>query len=307
MYISLTKGQRLSFKQFLSGGSTVTTISQEFLKDQLKCLRLYHCFNEADDQEMCNTIDEADSFHDKAIHLCGKTLTSSDMICISLFLTSSFNRVWVKLDLQSCHIQDKGLKTLYRGLCHSDVIIDHLWLFNNDLTTHSSFLISELTVKCKVKELWITGNYTIGEDKQLYSMLTNNANVLEQLYMDYTKLSSRAATNLFESLKDNNKLKELYIGSNDITDDACDAITTALQKNSCLVKLSMHHNPVSSEAILTIVRCFVGNNTLQLVGLPMCPQDIQKEIKSLQKVVNKNRKSQGHHVELDIVYKVFYK
>ena len=41
IYISLTKGQRSSFKQFLSDGNKAIAISPKFLKDQLKCLRLF--------------------------------------------------------------------------------------------------------------------------------------------------------------------------------------------------------------------------------------------------------------------------
>ena len=75
-----------------------------------------------------------------------------------------------ELNLYNCHIQDKGLNILYRGLRHSnDVTIDALWLNYNGLTSQSSSLISELTVKCKVKMLVIIGNHTIGEDQQLYS------------------------------------------------------------------------------------------------------------------------------------------
>ena len=134
-------------------------------------------------------------------------------------------------------------------------------------------LISELVVQYKVKELGITGN-NIGEDQQLYSMLTNPSNVLERLYMGDTKLSSTAATDLFTAVKNNNKLKKLYIAYNDITDDACAAITTALERNSCLVELSMYDNPLTGEAIVNIVRCLEVNNTLQILGLPKCPQDI---------------------------------
>ena len=65
IYISLTKGQRSSFKEFLSGGNKAITISQEFLTDQLKCLRLYHIFNEADDHVMCYTIEQAKIFRKK--------------------------------------------------------------------------------------------------------------------------------------------------------------------------------------------------------------------------------------------------
>ena len=306
IYISLTKGQRYAFKQFLSGGNEAIAIADKFLKDQLKCLQLYRCFNEAGDHTLCNTIERANIFHDRVIILAGTTLTGSDMECISLFLTSSFNKEWEWLDLSFCHIQDKGLNILYRGLRHcSDVTINKLMLGDNGLTTHSSSLISELTVKCKVKGLGINSNYTIGEDQQLYSMLTNPSSVLETLTMWNTQLSSRAATDLFTAMKDNNKLKKLLINYNDITDDACDAITTALKSNSCLVTLSMGGNPLSSEAILNIIQCLKVNDTLQLLGLPECPEDIQENIRSLQEVV-KNRESRGCQVKLEIKFDVVY-
>ena len=303
IYISLTKGQRSSFKKFLSGGNEAIAIADKFLKDQLKCLRLYRCFNEAGDHTLCNTIERANIFHDIVIRLGGTTLTGSDMECISLFLTSSFNKEWEGLYLFSSHMQDKGLHTLYRGLRHcSDITIKVLWLNNNGLTTQSSSLISQLVVQYKVKVLGIDYNDTIGEDQQLYSMLINPFNVLEELHMVATKLSTTAAIDLFTAVKENNKLKVLYITLNAITDDACAAITTALERNSCLVRLSMHGNPLNSEAIVNIVRCLEVNNTLRLLGLPHCPQDIQENIRSLQEVVNKKRESRGCPVKLEIEF-----
>ena len=303
IYISVTKGQRSSFKTFLSGGNEAIAIADKFLKDRLKCLRLYKCFNEAKDYKMCQTIERAKIFKSKVINLRSTTLTASDMECISLFLTSSFNQEWKMLNLSLCYvyIQDKGLNILYRGLRHSnDVTIDDLWLDYNGLTRQSSSLISELTVKCKVKRLEIDGNYTIGEDQQLYSMLTNPSTELELLYMQGTNLSSRGTRALFTSIIKNNKLKDLYITNNPITDDACDVITTALQRNSCLVKLGMYRNPLSCEAIINIVRCLKVNNTLQLLWLPNCPRAIQENIRSLQEIVNKKRESRGCQVKLQI-------
>ena len=306
IYIALTKGQRSSFKQFLSGGNEAIAIADKFLEDQLKCLRLYRCFNEAGDHTICNTIEQAAVFSNRRINLGYTTLTGSDMECISLFLTSSFNKEWEGLYLYSCYIQDKGLNTLYRGLRHtSDIIINRLDLDNNGLTVQSSSLISELTVKYKVKVLGISDNDTIGEDQQLYSMLSNPSTVLETLDMYYTQLSSTAATHLFTALKDNNKLEVLYINRNAITDDACDAITTALERNSCLVILWMYQNPLSSEAIINIVRCLEVNNTLQLLGLSQRPQDIQQNIRSLQEVVSKKRESRGCQVKLKIEFEMF--
>ena len=308
IYISLTKGQRSAFKKFLSGGffrkllSGWSTISPKFLKDQLKCLRLYRCFNEAGNHTLCNTIERANIFHDRVINLGHTTLTGSDMECISLFLISSFNKEW-GLNLINCHIQDKGLNILYRGLYHcSDITINRLGLSYNGLTTQSSSLISEFTVKCKVRELWIIGNDSIGEDQQLYSMLSNPSSVLERLYMWGNQLSSRAATNLFTAVKDNNKLKELNITRDAITDNACDVITTALERNSCLVNLYMYDNPLSNEAILNIVQCLKVNDVLQLLGLPRCSEDIQENIRTLQEVVNKKRESRGCQVKLQIKF-----
>ena len=304
IYISLTKGQRSAFKQFLSDGNEAIAIADKFLKDQLKCLQLYKCFYESGDHTLCNTIERANIFHDRVISLWG-TLTGSDMECISLFLTSSFNKEWERLDLSYCHIQDKGLNILYRGLRHcSNITINGLDLINNGLTTQSSSLISELTVKCKVKVLLIHGNHTIGEDQQLYSMLYNTSSVLEVLNMWGTQLSSRATTDLFTAVKDNNKLKRLDIDDNAITDDACDAITTALKNNNCLVRLSMYDNPLSSEAIVNIIQCLKVNDTLQVLGLPEFPEDIQENIRSLQEIVNNKRESRGCQVKLEIIFSV---
>ena len=61
-------------------------------------------------------------------------------------------------------------------------------LTNNGLTTQSSSLISEFTVKCKVKELVIGCNSTIGEYQQLYTMLIDPSNTLEELHMVDNKL-----------------------------------------------------------------------------------------------------------------------
>ena len=92
IYTSLTKGQRPAFRKFLSDGNEAITISHKFLKNQLQCLRLYRCFNEPNDHTMCDTIEQAEIFSDKIIDLRFTTLSASDMECISLFLTSSFNK-----------------------------------------------------------------------------------------------------------------------------------------------------------------------------------------------------------------------
>ena len=303
IYVTLTKGQRSSFKHFLCGGNKAIAISDKFLNDQLQSIRLYRCFHEAGDGHICRTIERSVTFRNKEINLSGTPLTAIDVECVTVFLTSSSHKEWATLDLSRCYIQDHGLHILHRGLLHcSDVTINDLQLNYNSLTMQSSSLISNVTVRHKVKVLWIYGNDTIGENEQLYSMLSNPSTALEQLYMNYTKLSCRAAIALFNELKDNNKLKVLYISYNDITDDVGDAMTTALERNSCLVRLYMYRNPLTGEAIVNIVNGLKVNNTLAVLWFPQCPEDIKKRISSLQEVINEKRESRGCQVKLMIYY-----
>ena len=303
IYISLTKGQRPSFKLFLCGGNKAIAISDKFLNDQLRCFQLYRCFHEAGDDDICKIIERSVKFSDKMINLSKTRLTASDVENVTVFLTSSSHKEWAGLNLSHCYIQDHGLHILHHGLLHySDVTITTLRLRYNGLTIQSSSLISDITVSCNVKMLWLNGNYTIGEDEQLYSILTNPSTMLETLYMHDTQLSSTAAITLFNTLKDNNKLKQLYIVNNDVTDDASDAITTALERNSCLVKLYINNNPLTGEAIVNVVNSLKGNNRLARLWLPQCPEDIKKTISSLQEVITEKRESRGCQVKLSIVY-----
>ena len=53
----------------------------------------------------------------------------------------------------------------------------------------------------------------------------------------------------------------------------------------------MYGNPLTGEAIVSIVNSLEGNNTLELLWLSMCPEDIKKRISSLQEVINEKRES----------------
>ena len=301
MYISLTKGQRPSFKHFLCGGNEAVIISHKFLNDQLRCLHLYHCFHEAGDEDICKAIEQSVMFSDKKIYLRRTTLTANDVESVTALLTSSSHKEWEGLYLTLCYIQDHGFRILHHGLLYcDDVTITKLELRYNGLTMQSSSMISDITVCCNVKQLWLSGNYTIGEDEQLYSILTNTSTMLQSLIMQNTQLSSRAAIILFNALKDNDKLKVLHIANNDVTDDASDAITIALERNTCLAELYVYNNPLTSEAIVNIVNSLKGNDTLELLWLPTCPENIKKRVSSLLQVINKKRESHGCQVKLMI-------
>ena len=298
MYITLTKGQQPTFKKFLSDKEI--SISCKFLDDRFKSFRLYHYFCEADCIEMGNSFKQLEAFMSKGIYLAQTRLTTVDIQCIALFLASSSHKEWTEINLHGCDIQDYGIHILHRELhALSSIHIMTLQLSYNGLTEAASSLISDIIIKCKVKELWINGNHFIGEHQEFYSMLTNSV-TLESLYLIDIQLSSQAAFSIFKALMHNNTLKELIITNNNISDDVCISITRALQNNSSLVKLWMWDNPIHSETLVLILKALQDNNTLALLGFPNCPEKTKMELESLQVDVNKKRENHGCQVKLVI-------
>ena len=301
IYVSLTKGQRPSFKQFLSGRDKTNTISSKFLGNQLKCLRLYHCFYEAGDTDICKTIGKTKVFDRSEIDLTCTRLSASDLECVTLFLTSSNHKNWVKLYLTSCYIQDHGVQILHRSLCGSGITITKLRVSDNGLTASSSALIHDITISCKVEELWIDDNHNIGANEQLYSMLLHPLSTLEVLRMWGSKLSSDQAIVLFNALRKGSKLQVLDVRLNDITDKACNAIAGAMRDNSSLVILEISGNPITGEAAKIFLQALKDNNTLELLWLPYYLEDVQT-IRCLEETVNKERTTRACQVKLEIYF-----
>ena len=311
IYISLTKGQRASFKQFikpslgrrLKGFLTGEQVENKFLKDKVKCFHLFRCFFEAGDKEMCRSIENAKSlnFSSKTIRLHDIRLSPSDVECVTVFLTCSSNKEWKVLSWGDCYIQDHGVHILHCGLINSSVTITSLSLLSNGLTESSSSAISDITISCRVKILSISSNHTVGEDERLYSIISDPSSELEELYMRFTKLSSNSAIKLFAALSDSKKLRRLDISYNDITDEACDAIVMAM-KNTSLVELCIYGNRISRECAQLIVEALQHNNTLQLLRLPHYSNDVEERIRLSAEEVNKKRENCNYQVKLKITY-----
>jgi len=303
IYVALTNGQQTIFKQFLSGGNKRVAILEKFLNKPLTCLTLYRCFHEAGDKEICEIITKAKIFDHKILDFSGNRfqISASDVECISYFLTSSFHKNWLRLDLQYSYIQDHGLHIMHHALNTNNVTITELVLAKSNLTASSSSFISDIVISCKVKKLSIDANKTIGENEQLYSMLLHPGSMLEELSMYLTKLSSNAAIKLFTALG-KSKLKGLSVSNNWITDTACSVIAEAMS-NTSLVSLRMWDNPISAEAILPIVQALEGNNTLELLRLPSYSKDIETTINSLVKAINSKREKQACCVKLKVEFR----
>ena len=302
MYTSLTKGQRSAFKQFLSGGEDTIAIAEIFLKEQLKCLRLFRSFHEASDEAIYTSIQQAQIFDNKEIDLSDTSLSPYDIECVTLFLTCSPHKEWKELNLSDCHIQDHHVSILLRDLMSHDVTITYLRLSGNGFTRSSSSSISDLTIHCRVEVLYINYNHTIGEDPALYNMLTHPSSRLVKLYMIGTSLSSPSAITLFTAISKGNKLKGLGISNNPITDEACDVIATTMKNNTSLFRLGMWGNKISGEAAQRLLQALNNNDTLEQLALPSYgyTEDVKKRIRSLQEVIIKNRESRGCQTKLHI-------
>ena len=291
------------FKQFFSGGreEAALILSDKFLEDQIKCLRLFRCFKEAGNEQICQSVTNARCFDDKVINLSNTSPSPYDIECVTLFLTCSPHKKWKTLNLSGCNIQDIGLRILHRDLTSHDITIRGLNLSFNGLTKLSSSCIKYLTIHCKVKKLDISDNFTIGEDPALYDMLSLPSSRLVMLKMNNTRLSSSLAIVLFTALVKRSRLQYLHITDNLITDKAWDFIA-ATMPDTLLVKLWMYGNEISAEAAQKLAKAIKKNNTLEGLRLPRCTQDVQKMIRPIEEEVNKNRKSRGCQTKLYITF-----
>ena len=308
-YITLTKGQRPSFRQFMkaSFGQGFLTghgaqVANEFLDDQVKCFHLFRCFFEVGDNKICRSIENAKTFNSKEINISWTGLSPSDVECLTVFLTYSSHKECKELNLHDCYIQDQGVHILHRGLTSCNVNITTLWLWENGITKSSSFAISDVIISCRVKKLNIIGNDTVGEDERLYSIISDPSSMLEELYIQFTKLSSNAAIKLFTALSEDKKLRILWIGYNSITDEACDATIMAMKKNTSLVELRIHNNPISEKYAQLIVEALQHNNTLQVLWLPYYSEDAKNRIRLSVGEVNEKRESRECQMKLDVIY-----
>ena len=307
IYISLTKGQRSSFRKFLTGGDDTIAIHSKFLDDKLKSIHLYRCFNEASgDDRVCRTIES--NFSDGIIDFY-TTLSTNDIENISIFLTCSSIKQWKWLNLSGCHIRDVGLRILHRILLQSAITIEQLWLHRNDLSSSSDGCLADIVIKCRVKVLMISNNTNIGQTEEFFPTIPSSS--LEALYIHDINLSSRAAIMIFIALKEKKtKLKKLSMADNDVTaeaydvtTEACDVIAETLQVNSTLEYLDIHGNKISKEALQLILNSLRHNNTLTDLWLPSNYSDSdEKQVLALQDIVNEERKRRGCQAKLNVKF-----
>ena len=117
MYVGITCGSSFALKHFLSGNwfqfSTKvfkTDISKKFVRKKIKCLHLFQCLVESNNEDMIASVSKF--FQDNQIDLSNQTLLPSDVNTLGFFLIRSINKHWEMLNLSGCNIGSIGINIL---------------------------------------------------------------------------------------------------------------------------------------------------------------------------------------------------
>ena len=126
MYSGITSKNNFVLKHFLSGNwfpflsrLVRTSISSKFLSDKVKCLHMFQCLVEAEDNEMISLVESF--FQGGIINLSNQTLLPKDLSTLAFFLVRSPTKKWKGLDLSKCNIGIDGCKILSKILSANDM------------------------------------------------------------------------------------------------------------------------------------------------------------------------------------------
>ena len=118
LYVGITHGNSFALKHFLSGNRFQLTtkifkssrISNKFLKNKIRCLHLFQCFVESNNEDMIASVSHF--LQGNKIDLSNQTLLPSDVDTLGFFLMRSVNKTWEMLDLSGCNIGSTGINIL---------------------------------------------------------------------------------------------------------------------------------------------------------------------------------------------------
>ena len=270
--------------------SNTRTISQDVLKDPVKVLYLFQCFQEAQDNELCEVLSQ--SFDSGEIDISHNRLLPHQVVSLGFFLSRS-HRKWKKLNLQRCHIGDHGMSIIHQYLCGDKTNkqeVTEIYLSSNDLTGPSSHLIADIISHLKPYFLWL-GDNSITNVRDISTAVINTSTVkmlhmsdngftaqeavaisdmmicLEELDISSNKLGDHGAALLSEGIRNTKTLRVLYIVNNKIGPSGTTAIANALANNTTLQELYMDDNKVGQDGATAIAKAITNNKTLKTLSL----------------------------------------
>ena len=293
LYCGITSGQCKTLRQYLkmtSHGSTfdqrISTISQDVLKDPVKVLYLFQCFQEAQDNELCEVLSK--SFDSGKIDMNFNRLLPHQVVSLGFFLSRS-HRKWKELNLRECYIGDHGMSIIHQYLCGDKTNkqeITYIDLGCNDLTGASSHLIADIISHLQPHTLFFCFN-NINNVRDISTAVINTSTVkvldmdgngltaqeavaisdmmicLEELGISRNKLGDHGAELLSEGITSSKILRILYISNNNIGPSGTTAIANALETNTSLQQLNIRNNNIGPLGTTAIANALTINTSLQ--------------------------------------------
>jgi len=266
--------------------SNTGTISQDILKDPVKVLYLFQCFQEAQDNVLCEVLSE--SFDNGEINISDQSLLPHQVVSLGFFLSRS-HRKYSKLNLQDCHIGDHNMSILHQYLCGDEANKQEITEINltlNNLTGASSHLIDDIIGHLQPHTLALGfNNITNVKDISTAVITTSTVKVLHMEYNDITaqeavaisdmmicleeldicgnKLGDHGAELVSEGITNTKTLRVLKISENNIGPSGTTAIANALTNNTSLEKLNMSKNTVEQDGAKAIGKVITNNKKLK--------------------------------------------
>ena len=182
MYAGITGGKNFALRHFFSGNwfRTFTwlfgssTISKKLLKNKIKCLHIFQCLAETQDDKVISLV--GNIFQDCIIDLSNQTLLPRDLSTLAFFLIRSFNKKWKKLNLSKCNVGSYECEILINMFSDDDTIhINTIDFSYNNLSLLSLVQLFDLVKSWHASELIITDNTILDSatSSELYTLLEN--------------------------------------------------------------------------------------------------------------------------------------
>ena len=282
--------------------SNTGTISQDILKNSVKVLYLFQCFQEAQDNVLCEVLSK--SFDDGEIDICNHRLLPHQVVSLGFFLSRS-HRKWKELNLYNSHIGDHGMGILHQYLCGDKANkqeITEIDFSENNLTGASSHLIADIISHLQPHTLELYKNnitnvrdistavITTSTVKMLEMMdnglTAQNASAisdmmicLEELNISRNKLGDHGAELLSEGITNTKTLRVLDIRYNYIGPSGTTAIANTLSNNTSLEVLYMHDdNFIGQDIAKALGSAIINNKTLKTLSLCDTIYDITQPV-----------------------------
>ena len=140
----------------------------------------------------------------------------------------------------------------------------------NEINTYGQ-LVSKISKSCapdNIKEdVWSFQEYDPDHLVMCLSECLKEDDTLQNLNLQYKRITSEGAKSIAEAIKVNKTLKKLDINDNTISDDGAAAISDSLKSNNSLQQLNMSSNNITSEGTKKIAEAIKVNTTLKILRI----------------------------------------